>query len=161
MGSRLPDRDVARRVRQADIRAVPDGAELASRLKTAALLLLGEAQSAFGDDLLEEQETVAAISDMISASFIAESMWIRVEKLRGRNHSAADLAEDAARFYTESSLHDAQRGTDMVLAHLPGEDYTELTETLNALFTSSRPADLILLRRRLAEAVLEKEAYLW
>ena len=60
----------------ADIRAVPDGPELAARLKTAALLLLSEAQKAFGADLLEEQETVAVIADTIAAAYVAESAWV-------------------------------------------------------------------------------------
>jgi alkylation response protein AidB-like acyl-CoA dehydrogenase len=150
----------ARKVNAADVRAVPDGPELAGRQKIAALILLGEAQRAFGDSLLDEQETVAAIADIIAAAYCAESAWVRVEKLQARG-ATVDLAEDAARFYTESALHDAQRGTDLILAHLPSDDLSELRETLNALYTSHRPADLITLRRRLAEAVLEREAYLW
>ncbi len=151
----------ARRLNAADVRAVPDGPELAARLKTAALILLGEAQQAFDGNLLEEQETCAAIADMVAAAFVAESMWVRVGKLEGARSVGASLAEDAARFYTESAMHDAQRGTDLVLAHLPGDDHNEVAETLNALFTSYRPADMIVLRRRLAEKALEQEGYLW
>jgi alkylation response protein AidB-like acyl-CoA dehydrogenase len=151
----------ARQLNAADVRAVPEGQELAARLKTAALLLLGAARDSFGDTLLEEQETAAAIADIVASAFVAESMWVRAAKLEGVRSVGAQAAEDAARLYTEISLQDAQRGADLVLAHLPTDDRTDLTETLNALFTSHRPADLISLKRRLAEAVLEKNRYLW
>lgn len=149
------------RLNAADVCAVPDGPELAARLKSSALILLGEAQDAFGSNLLEEQETVAAIADIIAAAFVAESMWVRASKLEGARSVGASLAEDAAQYYTESALLDAQRGTDLILAHLPGDNRRELAGTLNALFTSYRPADLIAVRRRLAAAVLEKQGYLW
>ena len=62
--------------------------------KRLALFLAGVAYQKFGDKLIEEQEIVAAVSDVIIDVFLAESALLRTLKARkngGKSSVMADL----------------------------------------------------------------------
>ncbi|HXG23103.1 MAG TPA: acyl-CoA dehydrogenase family protein, partial [Chthonomonadales bacterium] len=143
---------------------VADPEVLPDRLKQAGLLLLYHAEHHFGKRLSEEQEIIAAIADIIAGAYVAESAWVRAGKLASRNGSSglADLARCAAHIYTESVRQKTYWLTESVLVRLfrEGADVHALSNRLDSILRS-RACDLISLRRKIAIAVLEREAYPW
>lgn len=138
--------------------AMPD------RLKQAGLLLLFHAEHHFGKRLSEEQEVIAAIADMIAEAYVAESAWTRAGKLAAHRGSSglADLARYAAQIYTEGVRQQTYWAIESVLVKLfqEGANVQALSNRLDSVIRS-RACDLITLRRKIAIAVLEREAYPW
>jgi alkylation response protein AidB-like acyl-CoA dehydrogenase len=124
-------------------------------LKQTALRLLSAAQDRFGSRLMEEQEVVAVIADIICAAYIAESAWVRAGKLAKTKagEESVQLAKDAATLITATAIEQLPVMVHTALARIGGGVDLPLT-----LQPSS--VDTIGLKRRLAQTVLAKEAYL-
>ena len=84
-----------------DLSPVDDGAtdhlglaqSLLANSKRLALFLAGVAYQKFGDKLIEEQEIVAAVSDVIIDVFLAESALLRTLKARKNGGKSAVMAD--------------------------------------------------------------------
>jgi alkylation response protein AidB-like acyl-CoA dehydrogenase len=124
-------------------------------LKQTALRLLSAAQDRFGSRLMEEQEVVAVIADIICAAYIAESAWVRAGKLAKTKtgEESVQLAKDAATLITATAIEQLPVMVHTALARIGGGVEMPLN-----LQPSS--VDTIGLKRRLAQTVLAKEAYL-
>jgi len=128
-----------------------------SRAKKATLLAAGVAYQRFGKELESEQEVVAAISDMMTAVFTAESALLRAEKLQasGRGEQAADMVTVL--------LHDAlatlqQRAALVMNACGEGSALQQNLAAAHKL-TRARPVNTVALRRRIAERLLAAEKF--
>jgi hypothetical protein len=160
----------------AETRAVQEGKKL-------VLLVAGSAAQRYGDDLAEQQEILAALSDMILDLYLAESALLRGCRLlavgcqeeegtdrrqppattAARRCPAAHGYPDSRRAATTVFINDMvgrlEARTREVLATLAVGD--ELRAQLAALrrFTRWTPIDTISLRRQIAAAVLSREGY--
>jgi len=135
-----------------------------SCLLASGLLLLGRAREKFGTALMEEQEIVATIANIFAAFFVAESAWIRAEKLNARTIGAdqAELAREAARLYTQTAILEMQYGLYDAVYRLYEEPETEdESERLFWILRAGGGHDAIGMRRNIAAAVLEQEGYPW
>ncbi len=130
-------------------------------MKRHAKFLLNCARSTFGDNLLEEQEVVAAIADIICAAFVLESAWIRCQKLMeaGVSESRLISAVTAARILTWDAMGRVSTSANDVVSRLVthGADVSSGPNSWGNMMD----VDSIGLRRDLANAVLEREGYLW
>jgi len=159
--------------RLATVRAVEAGPEpeavtefagdaaLVEVLKKISLHALVVTRDGLGGGIMEEEEAVAAVADTISAAYVAESAWIRAEKMaeRGVSKDLVDLARDAARIYTEDSLDSLWTSVQKGMMRIPAsarDAHPPLT--IPSVMVAH---DLIGLRRKLAAAVLAREAYPW
>ena len=112
-------------------------------------------------NLKEEQEILMNISDMMIAAFNAESLLLRVQKLE--NHSAKKVDQEIYEAILKTYLHSAnnqinQFGTAALAGFIPE---AMLGMTLKGLrqFTKYPPQNVIGLRRKVAAAVIEADAY--
>jgi alkylation response protein AidB-like acyl-CoA dehydrogenase len=130
--------------------------------KKLALLVAGAAVQRFGDAILEQQEILAAVSDMIMDLFVAESAILRAQKraAEGKGDAVAgDLQSAMASVFVNDAVGRLEAATRQVTAALAAGD--ELRSQLAVLrrFTRWTPLDTITLRRRIAAAALEREGY--
>ena len=130
-------------------------------MKRHAQFLLNTAKDTFGDNLLEEQEVVAAIADIICAAFVLESAWVRCQKMMeaGAPEASVVSAVTAARVLTWDAMGRvstiANDAVSRLISH--GADVS----TGPSSWGNMMDVDSIGLRRDLADAVLAKEGYLW
>ena len=139
-----------------DWSAQPERAVL-RRSKHAMLICAGAAYERFGDQLEEQQEVVAALSDMVIGIYAAESALLRAEKLssQGRGESARDMA----RLLVYDLLADVRRHGSAVLAACGSGEKLAQTSRLIGRLTDCPPLDTIALRRRIADALIAAEKF--
>jgi alkylation response protein AidB-like acyl-CoA dehydrogenase len=138
----------------------PLGAEIAAVAngKKLVLLVAGAAFQRHGEAIQEQQEIVAAISDMILDLYLAESAVLRAQKVGQAVSLPRSLAEMATVFVNDA-ISRLESGTRQVAAALASGDEMRSQLALLRRFTRWTPRDTITLRRRIAATVLQREGY--
>ncbi len=157
-----------------EIMSIPDfGAEdddalfakekkLLKNLKKAALMIAGAAVQKFMMKLSHEQEILMDVADMIIEIYVAESVLLRVEKLIGiKGEEAVALQKDMALVY----LHDAvdkinSAGRSAITSFAEGDELRVMLMGLKR-FTKIDPINLKDARRRIADAMLAENRYIF
>lgn len=127
--------------------------------KEISKLALAAIAEIYGDKFSEEQEVVALAADIVIETYSIESALLRTEKLiatKGREQAA--LAMDLTSVYA-SDAADRIGVTASNLAAGLGEP-KKLREAFERL-SFHRPVNAIAARRRIADAMLEANRYLW
>jgi alkylation response protein AidB-like acyl-CoA dehydrogenase len=134
--------------------------DLVARFRKATLLVAGAAAQKLMMELAKEQEVVMAASDMVSLTYICESLVLRVEKLYHR------LGAEKAAVYMDimhTYLYDAadrmlKLGKDAV-SNFASDD--ELRMMLSGLrrFTKTDPVNTRTTRRNVAAALIAENRY--
>ncbi len=130
--------------------------QLIAQAKKVTLLTLGVAYQRFGGgELEEEQEVMAAISDMLIDTYAAESALLRAEKLvaRGRGEQAADMV----RVLAGETISNIRTYAVTVLAASAEGSALDMQMKILHLLTRFTPANKIALRRGIAERLIEAE----
>ena len=123
-------------------------------LKLATLQVTGMAAMAYLQGIDSEQELMARIADMVGLVYLAESALLRATRLSaGPDGETAALA---ARLYLLRAVDRARQAGREALGRIPRGEQA-LPRFLGYL--SEHQADLIALRRSLAEAVYEADGY--
>jgi len=131
--------------------------DLLRRAKQATLICAGAACQRFGDEIEEQQEVVAAISDMIIGIYAAESALLRAEKLQAQ--SRGENASDMARLLVYDLLADVRRFSATALAaSLDGTNLAQTTHLIRQL-SDCTPLDTIAVRRRIADRLITAEKF--
>ena len=122
--------------------------------KRLALFLSGVAYQKFGDKLIEEQETVAAVSDIIIDVYLAESALLRTLKAR-KNGSAASVMADLTLIFANEAAGRMELQARRALAATSEGD--ELRAQLGIVRRLLRwlPVNGVALRRRVAKRLCE------
>jgi len=121
-------------------------------MKKAALMVLGTAMQTYGEKLSDEQEVLSLAADMIIEVYAAESAALRAA-------GAGELHEAAARLVVHDAAGRLELAARTALAAMAEGD------TLRTLLAALRrtvkpqPVDTVALRRRLADAVVERKGY--
>ena len=129
-----------------------------SRSKKVVLVCAGLAHQRFGDELRNEQEVTAALSDIIAAVYGMESALLRTEKLvaAGRGEQALDMT----RLLVRDSMGQIGDCAKAVLAACcSGEDLIQYLSALHQL-TQFKAINSIKKRRDIAERLLSAEKFL-
>lgn len=121
-------------------------------LKKLALMVAGLAVQKYGQGVEEEQEVLGTVADILIDAYAAESALLRARRLGG-------LAPVLARIYLVQALDRAQAGALSVLPRLVEGDEARVVYSAARRLTKREPADLVALRREVAEAVLEAQGY--
>jgi alkylation response protein AidB-like acyl-CoA dehydrogenase len=131
--------------------------EIIARMKKIALWSAGVAYQRFGDKLEHEQEVAAAICDIISAVYAAESATVRAENLAaaGRSQQAAEMT----RVFVRDQMNlTASCASTVLSASLEGDSLGQQSKLLSKL-SYSAPVNSVALRRSIAKRLLEAGKY--
>ena len=133
---------------------------LAEAAKGAALLAAASAVQRFGAELTEQQEVVAAISDIVMEAYALESAVLRTGKLAaqvGTERAAHAVAITQLWVHTRMDKLE-QRARTALAGSLAGEALRTHIAALQQL-TQRNPVDSISLRRQIAVRVIEVGRY--
>lgn len=131
-------------------------------LKKAALMVSGAAVQKFMMSLSNEQEILMNVADMAIEIYVAESALLRVEKLIGiKGEAAVELQKDMALIY----LHEAvarvnNAGREAITSFAEGDELRVMLMGLKR-FTKIEPMNLKNARRRVADAMIEENKYIF
>lgn len=128
-----------------------------AQAKKAFLLASGAAVQKFADKLADQQEIVAALSNIVIDIYAMESSLLRAQKAASAGEAA--VMGDAARTYIYDAIDRIEKEARTALAATVDGD--TLTTQLAVLrrFVKHAAVDTIALRRKVAQAVLAQNRY--
>ena len=131
-------------------------------LKKAVLMVAGSAVQKFMTKLSDEQEIIMNLADMVIETYVAESVLLRVEKridLLGTE--ANTLQKDIAQVYLNEAVEKVNSAGKSAITSFAESD--ELRVMLMGLkrFTKIEPLNLKDARRRIADALIAKNDYIF
>lgn len=131
-------------------------------LKKAALMVSGAAVQKLMMKLSEEQEILMNIADMAIEIYAAESALLRTEKLMGvRGEAACDLQKDLTICYLHEAVEKVNSaGKTAVMSFAEGDDLRAMLMGLKR-FTKIEPMNTKNARRRIAEAMIKENKYIF
>ena len=131
-------------------------------LKKATLLASGAALQKFTTTIEEQQEILMQVADMMIEIYVSESVLVRVEKLIEREGIDRHvIAKDCALVYLHEAVDKvAHAGKEIIQGFAKGDELNVLLLGLKR-FTKIDPMNLIEARRRIAEATIEKNMYIF
>lgn len=131
-------------------------------MKKAILMVAGAALQKFMMKFEQEQEIIMNLADMMIELYVAESTLLRVEKLiTVRGEEACTLQKDAALIYLHSAVEKTNNaGKSAITSFAEGDELRVMLMGLKR-FTKIEPINLKEARRRIAEAAIEKNGYIF
>src|SRR5690606_6895924 len=131
-----------------------------SNLKKAGLLVAGGAVQKLAATLQREQEVVMNIADMIGYVYLAESAFLRVEKLtEQRGQDAVPVQLDMARVYLHTAVdHVYLAGKEALNAFAEGDELKMMLMGLRR-FTKTEPYNTKAARQRVAKRLIEANGW--
>jgi alkylation response protein AidB-like acyl-CoA dehydrogenase len=130
-------------------------------LKRVVLMVLGTAMQTFGQKLNDEQEVLSFTADLVIEAYAAESAVLRAAAALDAGDAQAQHHEAAARvFVTEAALRAEMTARDALAAMADGDTLRMLLAALRRVLKPS-PVNTVLLRRRLADATVDRGKYLF
>ena len=131
-------------------------------LKKAALMVSGAAVQKFMMSLSNEQEILMNVADMAIEIYVAESALLRVEKLIGiKGEAACELQKDMALIYLNEAVTKVNNaGREAITSFAEGDELRVMLMGLKR-FTKIEPMNLKNARRRVADAMIEENKYIF
>ena len=137
-------------------------AKLAKNAKKVALMVLGTAAQKYMAALSEEQEVLLGASNIIMDVYAMESAILRAQKLAAsRGEEQAALHLDMVRVFCNDAVERVEAEARNTLAAVSDGD--ELRTLLAALkrFTKHTPVNTVAARRRIADAMIKANRYVY
>ncbi len=136
--------------------------KIIKNLKKATLMVAGAAVQKFMMNLSHEQEILMNIADMAIEVYIAESALLRVEKLIGlKGEEAVSLQKDMAIVYLHEAVNRVNlAGKAGITSFAEGDELRVMLMGLKR-FTKIEPYNLKETRRRIADAMLQANKYIF
>jgi len=129
-----------------------------SQFKKAVLLVAGAAVQKLMMQLEKEQEVLMHVADMIIATYTAESMLLRIEKLN-RKGVNTELHEEMLKVHCYDSAETiSAAGKEALLAFGTGDELRMMLMGLRR-FTKTEPFNVKDARRKVAAKVIEENRY--
>lgn len=131
-------------------------------LKKAVLMVAGSSVQKFMMKFSEEQEILMNLADMAIEVYVAESVLLRVEKLIGiKGDAALALQKDLALVYLHEAVEKvANAGRSAITSYAEGDELRVMLMGLKR-FTKVEPMNLKNARRRIAEAMIAENKYIF
>lgn len=128
--------------------------------KKAILMVAGSAVQKLMNTLAKEEEVLMNVADMAIDTYQAESMLLRVEKLLTMKDQS-EVEEEIA--MVKTFIYDAadrinKAGKDALTAFAEGDELTMMLMGLKR-FTKMTPLNVKALRQKIAQRLIEKNAY--
>ena len=134
-----------------------DDSKLVSNAKKVALFVLGVAFQKYLAALEEQQEILAAITDISMNVFAMESVLLRTEKLVARGKG--EVARDMTAVFLREAIETIESAARAVLAASSDGDALRTNLAILKRFTKFEPVNAIVLRRQIAARLLEADRY--
>jgi len=131
-------------------------------LKKAVLMVAGSAVQKFMTKLSEEQEIIMNLADMVIETYVAESVLLRVEKRTEMMGAQANvLQKDMAQTYLNEAVERVNKaGKSAITSFAEGDELRVMLMGLKR-FTKIEPLNLKEARRRIADALIAKNDYIF
>jgi hypothetical protein len=126
--------------------------------KQLALWLTGLAVQKFGKQLTEQQEVVAAISDIVIDIFLDESALLRTKKHLAAGKPAAAMTDLTLSLMNDSVSRMEQRATTALVACLQGDELDTALVLMRRCLPWT-PLNVVELRRRVAKRLCDVGSY--
>jgi alkylation response protein AidB-like acyl-CoA dehydrogenase len=128
--------------------------------KKVAIAVLGSAALKYRDKVQEQQEVLAAASDIIMDIYGMESAILRTEKLiSARGEASCSNQIGATRVFVNEAIQRIERQAKVALAAMSeGDELRVMLATLRRLLKFT-PADVVSARRRIADSLVEAGRY--
>jgi hypothetical protein len=126
-------------------------------MKKVALMVLGTAMQKYGEKVADEQEILTWTADILMEVYAAESVLLRAQQASRESNAA--LHADAARVAVNDAAIRVEGAARQALAAMVDGD------TLRTLLAALRrvmkvtPVNTVAPRRRIVDAVLQRNAY--
>ena len=128
--------------------------------KKAAIAVLGMAAQKYRDKVQEQQEVLAAASDIIMEIFSMESALLRTEKLiASRGEAACSTHIDVTRTFTSDAVGRIEHHAKTALAAMTEGDELRMMLAMLRRFMKFTPVNTIAARRRIADSIIEAARY--
>ncbi len=129
-------------------------ANLLREAKQLALLMTAAAASKFGKSVSDQQEILAAISDIIIEIYMVESALLRTLKAIGRGHTAGVMTDLTMSLMNGSVARIAQRATTVAVAMASGEEKDSYLKLVRSMLPWN-PVNEVEINRRIAMRLCE------
>jgi alkylation response protein AidB-like acyl-CoA dehydrogenase len=127
--------------------------------KKAALMVFGVALQTYGQKLADQQEVLIHTADMLMEVYAVDSAVLRAIAVSNGNASRASLHVDAARvLVSDAAMRIESSGRQGLAAMVDGDTLRTLLAAFKRLF-KMQPANTAVLRRRIADAAVERGGY--
>ncbi len=159
----LPLVDAVKKV-QAEVLAGPvlgaalDEAAMVSNAKKVALLCLGVAYQTYLNELDQQQEILAGITDIGMSVFAMESVSLRTKKLEALGKG--ELAADMRAVFLPEAMASIEKAARYVLSASSSGDALRTNLAVLRRFTKHDLVNSVALRRKIATRLLTAERYL-
>ncbi|MGB6843449.1 MAG: acyl-CoA dehydrogenase family protein [Candidatus Acidiferrales bacterium] len=131
-----------------------------AQAKKIFLLAAGGAVQKFRDQLADQEEIVAALSNIVMDVYAMESSLRRAQKsAASRGEEASAVMSDAARCFIYDAMDRVEKEARTALAATVEGDALITQLAVLRRFAKHAPLDTIVLRRRIADAVLAQDRY--
>jgi alkylation response protein AidB-like acyl-CoA dehydrogenase len=140
--------------------ALADERKLVSNAKKLTLLLAGAASQKYMMALQEQQEIMGAIADMIIETYAMDSAVLRTRKLIEKNgEQQSQLALAMTQVYLEYAMEKVELAARKVAAAVSEGDMLRSQMAIVRRLAKHEPANVIALRQKVAERVIEAGKY--
>jgi alkylation response protein AidB-like acyl-CoA dehydrogenase len=131
-----------------------------SNAKKAAVAVLGSAAQKYRDKVQEQQEVLAAASDIIMEIYGMESAILRTEKfISGRGEAACANHIDATRTFVNDSISRVEQHAKTALAAMSEGDELRTMLAVLRRYMKYTPINTVAARRRIADSMIEAGKY--
>jgi alkylation response protein AidB-like acyl-CoA dehydrogenase len=128
--------------------------------KKAAIAVLGSAAQKYRDRVQEQQEVLAAASDIIMEIYGMESVILRTEKfIAGRGEAACANHIDATRTFVNDSISRVEERAKTALAAMSEGDELRTMLAVLRRYMKYNPINTVAARRRIADSMIEAGRY--
>jgi hypothetical protein len=133
--------------------------KLIANFKKAILLVAGAAVQKLMMQLDKEQEVLMNIADMMIGTFIAESLLLRVEKMKAAGKENIEVYENIVRVYiNETADLLFSKGKNSINGFAEGDELRMIMLGLKR-FTKTQPYNTIAARRAIAKVLIDAGKY--
>ncbi|HXO62075.1 MAG TPA: acyl-CoA dehydrogenase family protein [Candidatus Acidoferrales bacterium] len=135
-------------------------ATVVAKCKKIFLQSAGGAVQKYREKLADEQELVAALSNIVMEIYAMESSLLRAQKAaNGKGQAAAQPMIDAARVFISDAAERVEHEAKRAIATLHEGDMLTTQMSVLKRFAKRAPVDTIALRRNVAKAVQLQDRY--
>ncbi len=132
--------------------------KLVQNMKKAILMVAGKAVEKLAMTLAKEQEIIMNVADMLIDNYVAESVLLRVMKLKQKGEDISVYKDILDVLLVDSVDRINKNGKDAIASFADGDELNMLMMGLKR-YTKYTPVNIKDARRRIAEKLIEKNEY--
>ena len=142
-------------------RPLDEEIRVVSAFKKVALMVIGTAMQTYGQKLNDEQEVLGYAADILIETYAAESAVARARGAAATDRDRVDLHEAAARCFVNDAAQRVEQAARSALAAMAEGDTLRTLMAVLRRVLKHTPVNTVELRRRLADATVEKGRYIF